>query len=749
MFLGNFSYTNKAIKLIIDPENGAIVEANTAACNFYGYAEEELLAKKIYDINVMSPESTDRAMQKAIHEDQALFCFKHRLASGEVRDVEVYSGPVIESDKNMLYSIVHDVTGRKQAEDALRDSETRLRSLVRTIPDLIWLKDQNGVYLSCNPRFERFFGAKEKDIIGKTDYDFIDKKMADSFRSHDQLAIEKGQASLNEEEIKFADDGHREIIETIKTPMYADDGKLTGVLGIGRDITRRKQAEEALKRSHRRFLTVLNSIDSNIYVADMQTHKVLFMNKHMIDDFGQDMTGDDCWAAFRCQSEPCSDCVSDQLIDEDGKPTDVYVWQEKHPVTGRWYINHVRAIEWTDGRLVRFQIATDITELKKKEDDLRQAHKMDALGTLAGGIAHDFNNILSAIFGYTELSIDDVEKGSHLEDNLNEIFKAAKRAKDLVNQILTFARQSDDELKPIRVDLIVKEVIKFMRSSIPSTIDLRQNIASDSLILGDSTQIHEILMNLCSNAAYAMEEGSGILEVSLKDITIGGTSGKVLPGLQPGNYMELKVSDTGTGIPADIIQAVFEPYFTTKPAGEGTGMGLAMVHGMVTNHGGKIAVDSKLGQGSVFTIYLPVTRKRTTHDTGKPERLPAGTERILFVDDEAAITRMTSQVLKRLGYQVTIRTSSLEALELFKSKPNEFDLVISDMTMPNLTGDLLAIELMNIRPDIPVILCTGYSKKISDESATRIGIKALIYKPLVKAELAQVIRSVLNRKQPP
>ncbi len=400
--------------------------------------------------------------------------------------------------------------------------------------------------------------------------------------------------------------------------------------------------------------------------------------------------------------------------------------------------------KFKDGNCVIMKgIIQNITEQKKMEGQLQQAQKLESIGNLAGGIAHDFNNILSSIIGYTELALDDVQKGSNIEDNLQEVYTAGKRAKDLVKQILAFARQSDEERKPVRVDTIAKEVLTLIRSTIPTTIEVKEKIESRSLIMGNPSQVHQLFMNLCTNAAQAMENTGGILEIRLTDEKHNDSSSTLL-GLNAGNYMKITVSDTGSGISPDIIGSIFEPYFTTKGVGEGTGMGLAMVHGLVETYGGEITVDSELGQGTTFSIYLPVTKKSESCRQYEKEALPSGTDRILLVDDELPIVKMGSQVLERLGYRVTIRTSSFEALELFRSKPDDFDLVITDMTMPNMTGDKLAIEMKKIRPEIPVILCTGYSKKVSDETASEIGIKAFAYKPIVKADLAKTVRKVLD-----
>ncbi|MCF8074594.1 MAG: response regulator [Desulfotignum sp.] len=378
------------------------------------------------------------------------------------------------------------------------------------------------------------------------------------------------------------------------------------------------------------------------------------------------------------------------------------------------------------------------------ESQLHQSQKMEAIGNLAGGIAHDFNNILSSIIGFTQLALDQVEENTEFEDDLQEVLTAGNRAKDLVKQILAFARQSEEETRPLQPSVIIKEVLRFIRSSIPTSIEIRQNIKSDSFIRGNPTQIHQILMNFCTNAAHAMEDHGGLLEVNIKDISIEPGTKKDTIDVKPGDYIQLSVSDTGTGIPDEIITSIFDPYFTTKKFGEGTGMGLAVVQGIVEIYGGKITVDSRLGQGSTFTAYLPITKKEKLDRIYTHEELPTGSEKILYVDDEASIAKMGKRTLEQLGYSVEIKTESLKALEFFRSNPTDIDLVITDMTMPHMTGEVLSSELMNIRPDIPVILCTGFSKKVSDESATEIGIKAFVRKPFVKADLAKTVRKVLD-----
>ena len=396
-------------------------------------------------------------------------------------------------------------------------------------------------------------------------------------------------------------------------------------------------------------------------------------------------------------------------------------------------------------------ISLDITDRERAEADklkleqkLQQAHKMEAIGTLAGGIAHDFNNILTSIIGFTELALDRVEQDATLENHLQEVYTAGTRAKELVRQILAFARRSGEEIRPIQVGAITREVIRFIRSSIPTTIELKHHIDRDTMIMGNATQVHQVLMNLCTNAAQAMEDAGGVLEVTLKKVTIDAETASSRLSIKPGSYVCLQVADTGSGIAPENLGSIFEPYFTTKVPGEGTGMGLAMVYGITESYGGKITVESEVGVGTHFTLYLPIAGRRVAEPPFQPQELPRGNERILFVDDEATIANLGQQALQRLGYHVTAHTDSTAALETFRQKPDQFDLVVTDMTMPELTGDKLAQAVMKIRPDIPVMLCTGYSKKITPDAAKRMGIRAFALKPMVKADLANTVREVLD-----
>ncbi len=390
-------------------------------------------------------------------------------------------------------------------------------------------------------------------------------------------------------------------------------------------------------------------------------------------------------------------------------------------------------------------IFVDVTERKRLEGQLQQAQKMEAIGTLAGGIAHDFNNILFPIIGYTEMTLDRLDSESRERKYMEEVLKGAHRARDLVAQILTFSRQGDREVKPLRTQLVVKEAMKLLRSTMPSTIEIRERIDKNSRpVLADPTQVHQIVMNLCTNAYHSMRETGGLLEVGLKEVAFDDEN---IPGgsrLGPGPYILLTVSDTGGGMDAATLQQIFDPYFTTKGKSEGTGLGLSVVHGIVNTYGGDIQVFSHPGEGTTFHVYLPAIDGVPAEDTPTDEMPAGGTERILVVDDEAVLLKMLDRMLSSLGYDVTCKQDSREALQSFIDAPSDVDLVITDMTMPELTGIQLARELLHVRPDLPVILCTGFSALISEESAAAIGIKKLVMKPVVRRDMAEAIRGVLD-----
>jgi len=403
----------------------------------------------------------------------------------------------------------------------------------------------------------------------------------------------------------------------------------------------------------------------------------------------------------------------------------------------------VTPIRDADGRITNYVgVARDVTHEKDLEKQLREAQKMEAIGTLAGGIAHDFNNILMPVMGYTEMALEDVPEDSLLEANLQEVLSATQRAVDLVKQILTFSRQREQERKPVRVGLIAKEATKLLRASLPSTIqmDYRSGVESD-LVMADPTQIHQVIMNLCTNAAHAMRETGGRLEVTLSDCAADDAGRE--PGT--GNWLRLSVTDTGHGIPAGTLARIFEPYFTTKDKQGGTGLGLAVVHGIIESHAGAITVESEVGKGTTFHVLLPLieTEAAPERDDRSAEEIQ-GEGTILFVDDEATIVNLAQRMLESFGFEVVPFTGSVDALAAFREDPGRFDAVVTDMTMPNLTGVDLTKEILQIRPDTPIVLCTGFSELITPEQSKTIGIREFVMKPLLKRKLGEAVQRALS-----
>jgi signal transduction histidine kinase/ActR/RegA family two-component response regulator len=397
------------------------------------------------------------------------------------------------------------------------------------------------------------------------------------------------------------------------------------------------------------------------------------------------------------------------------------------------------------------QVEERTQALAESERQMQQVLKLQAIGTLAGGIAHDFNNILFPIIGYTELTMDEVAEGSPTRRNLEEILKAANRAKELVQQILTFSRQNGRERKPIRVQVIVKEALRLLRASIPKTIEILCDLDEHcNAIMGDPTQMHQVLMNLCTNAYQAMQETGGRLEIRLTETNIGYDETVKHIGIKMGPHLHLIVKDEGVGMETSVLERIFEPYYTTKEPGKGTGLGLSVIHGIVKNHGGFITVESTPGKGSTFHVYLPTLEEAEAEieEEACPQKT-GGNERILLVDDEPQIVDMEKRILEKLGYRVTARSNGGDALKALQEQPDGFDLVITDMTMPQMTGDRLACHVWEIRPDIPVILCTGYNEMISEDKANAMGIRKFLLKPVDKEELAVAIRNALDSTRTP
>lgn len=659
-----------------------------------------------------------------------------------------------------LVGICRDTSVRKRLENALRQSNAELSAIYENAPVMMCLLDENRQVLYVNRAFVEFSGRPERElkagracgvlgcintVLDSRGCGYSDKCRSCSLR----LAIDKtfttGLSQRDIEQTATLDrSGKRNSFTLLgSTALILSEGKANLLLCL-QDITERtKNMEErqrlsaAIEQSAEAI--VVTELDGTIqfvnpaferitgYSAEEtigKNPKILQSGRHdehFYKEMWDTITAGNVWRG--------------RLIN---RKKDGTLYDEEAVIS---------PARDAAGNIINFvAVKRDVTQELRLESQLRQAQKMEAIGTLAGGIAHDFNNILGGIINYTQIAMEDINDHDFVRDSLDWIMKLSERASDMVRQILAFSRKTEQEKHPIQLQSLIKESIKLLRGSIPANIEILSSIDEQTgCVLADLTQMHQILINLCSNAAYAMKEKGGYIEISLSNCVLHKAAPE-FPKLPPGDYVRLTVSDTGTGIEPAILGKIFDPYFTTKQVGEGTGMGLAVVHGIVEAHQGAIAVQSAPEKGASFVLLLPQATAEAQAVTTDERILPRGREHILIVDDEQAMVKPVTVMLKKQGYTVTSCKSSLEALQAFQKNPDIFNLVLSDQTMPQMTGEHLAQELFKIRPGIPVILMTGYSAMIDKEKAQRIGVKALLTKPFPKDMLVREIRKVLDEK---
>ena len=644
----------------------------------------------------------------------------------------------------VVRSALENVKRSRQLGEAQATVQRQLgfvEQLINAIPNPIFYTDAQGAYLGCNKAFEQQHGVKREEIVGKSVHDVFQKRTANMLHKKDQELLKRPGVQIYETIARHADGSPYDTIDS-KATFTDPDGSLKGIVGVSVDISELKRARDERER----LASAMEQVEEGV-VTTAADWTIQYVNPAFVSLSG--------YSPELCIGRSFHEIMGAHYTgfeydDKGTKPGDQMLGKSRDG-TERDVVARFSPAYDPEGSVTGYVgILRDTTHEIRLEKLLRQAQKMEAVGTLAGGIAHDFNNILGAISGFTELSMFDLEENSPIRPNLERVLEAARRAKDLVRQILTFSRQRDQEKQPTQVSLIVKEALKLLRSSLPSTIEIRQNIRSSSLLLADPTQIHQILMNLCSNASHAMQEKGGALDVSLENVDLPRDPEVVsqLPGLEPGPYLRLSVSDTGYGIDPAIQHRIFDPYFTTKKIGEGTGLGLAVVDGIVKDSGGMVNVFSEPGKGTVFHVWLP--RLESTRDKADrvetAEPLPGGNETILLVDDEKSLVEAGRQMLARLGYQVVVRLCPAEALAAFLAQPGKFDMVITDHTMPKMTGIELAREILAVRPEMPIILCTGFSAVLgmTPDKARAVGIREMIMKPVIMRDLAETVRRVLT-----
>jgi two-component system, cell cycle sensor histidine kinase and response regulator CckA len=642
----------------------------------------------------------------------------------------------------------------RRTQQELEASRDRYSALYDFAPVGYLTLDRTGRILEANLTAARLLGTARGELLRQRLTDFIVPAAQDTFYRHRQQVVATHLPQACELAMQRQDGTAFFVrLESLDEPEKTG-GALRWRTALS-DITARKRAEEALVLQRDWLEVTLASIGDAVITTDTE-HAITFLNRTAEALTGwtpQDALGRPIDEVFRIMHEDTRRAVKNPALSllREGRLSELApeaVLLTRHgseiPIAGSGVF--IRSSSgMLHGAVVVFR---DITAQRHLEAQLRETQKMEAIGTLAGGIAHDFNNILQIILGFTELVQSMVAQASPAWQPLQHVLTAGQRAKELVQQMLAFSRHHAPQRQPLRLHLLLHETLQLLRAALPSTIDIRAFLNTTSgTVLANPAQLQQVLMNLASNADYAMRTTGGVLEVHLDEVDITPHGAVASPPLPSGPYLCLTIRDTGEGMTPEVMARIFEPFFTTKGPGEGTGLGLAVVYGIISRHEGTITVASTPGQGTTFTIYLPQVAEAPPVRDRLAEPLPTGTERLLFVDDEEALRICARETLVSLGYDVTVCTSSLEALAAFRATPLGFDLVITDQTMPAMTGETLVRELRHIRPDLPIILCTGYSPLIDAERAAVLGIEAFLLKPVESATLAHTIRQVLTRQK--
>lgn len=694
-----------------------------------------------------------------------------------------------------ILTLVVNIMRRLRAERALREREGELKSLFENNPVSCWLEDFSAVknyfdelradgVSDLENHFSEYPNAvvkcsqliKIKDVNQATLALHKAKSKEELFQGLDKTFTPESLIVFQKELVDMwngkTETTYDAIVKTLDNELRyitvsykiapGHEESLDNILVTLFDITDRKSAEDALRASTREYQSTVEGLLAGVIVHAADT-KVLICNKEATNILGltkEQIVGkqsiDSAWKFVHEDSSPMNyEEYPASIVISTKTPLINYTVgisrPDKKNIT--WVLVNATPLLSSSGVLEKVIVNfINITEQKREAEEkknltvqLQHSQKMEAIGTLAGGIAHDFNNILSAILGYSELAKNIVPQNSTISNHLGKILQAGHRAKKLVQQILAFSHRDHTDRVPLQPASIVDEAMKMLRPTLPTTIEIIQNIEPTvGYIFANPTQMNQILMNLCTNAFHAMEERGGMLEITVKETQLNREDLALEPNINTGAFFHLSVGDSGPGIPAKVKGKIFDPYFTTKATGKGTGLGLSLVHGIVTSYGGFVSIDSDMNRGAIFHVFIPITHDNTPPLEEEVKLIPGGKERVLFVDDEAVLTELYKSLLEGLGYHVTISNRSSEALEVFKEQSDQFDIVVTDQTMPGLTGSEMAAKMMQIRPDIPIILYTGYSTTISEKMAKSMGIKGFAFKPLSKKDIAVLLRKVLD-----
>ncbi len=756
--------TENAGEAIVVAQDGMIKFANQMTSRLTGFPLPEITSRPY--ITFIHPDDRDKVsgnQQARIRGEQVPSFYEFRLINSEdsVRWVEVNAVVTEWDGRAATLNLLTDITERKRSEEKINSQARTLNVIFNSAPNILLLVNDEGRVEKINHKGAAFSGRKENELLGLLGGEVFN--CISSFdgegcgrnpvcshcpvRTRVESTLQTGVPRSEEEgRMTFLIDGKETTLHLLISTVPVELDGSNKILILLTDITKLKQAEDALAESEKRYRTFFEQAPYGAVVLDQKTARITEFNDQACRQLGYSREE---FARLR---------VSDIELEESAEEIQTHIQEvlkegydefETLQRNKQGEIRHVHVhaqVTEINNHPVYRCIWRDITKELELENRVTQAQKMEAIGTLAGGIAHDFNNILGAVTGYTEMALFHIAPDSPERGYLEQVLRGGERAKDLVKQILAFSRQSDEEKKPVHMGIILKEALKFLRATLPTTITIESAIDRDSgVVLADPVQIHQIIMNLCSNAGYAMRLNGGLLRIDLRDVQLDADEVKRLD-LEPltGAYSRLSVSDTGTGIPPAVLNRVFDPFFTTKGKGEGTGLGLSVVHGIVKHSGGAITVETQPGEGATFKIYLP---RLATVEQEKPaprEPLERGSGVVLLVDDEETLAQLGRHMLQRLGYEAVCSTTGKEALALFSSEPERFDLIVTDLTMPGVTGIDLAKAILAIRPDIPVILCTGYSDELTEQRAREAGIREIVTKPINFRDFGVVIQKMLS-----
>ncbi|ACN16332.1 predicted fusion protein, periplasmic substrate-binding protein (N-terminal) / sensory box regulatory protein (C-terminal) [Desulforapulum autotrophicum HRM2] len=650
----------------------------------------------------------------------------------------VWSLMLLRQIKGKTARLSDELAERTLAEQRLKKSEEEIKSIFRAVPTGIGVVCDRKI-IQANEQLARVTGFSRDELIGQSA-----RLLYPNEARYDHVGLEKyqqiDQVGIGTVETQWQrKDGRLIDVLLSSTPIDLEDLS-RGVTFAALDITDLKAKESQLLESEKKYQAIMGSMKEPVYITS-EDYLIEYMNPTMIQRTGYDATGEDCFTAIHGFSERCPWCEFDTIKNGSTQEMDIVSFKDNHSF-------HVSAtpIAHANGTVSMLNVLRDTTRMKQIEAQLQQAQKLEAVGVLAGGIAHDFNNILSGIFGYSKLAERHIDNPTKAKSHIRQIIKGSQRAAELIQQILAFSRKTEPKMQVLILSTVVKEILDLIRSSIPSSIVICEKIVCEKPILGDPVRIHQALMNLCTNAFQAMVS-TGVLTVEVDMMDVFHSANGPIPNMVPGQYLTVKVMDTGNGMDPKTLNKIFDPYFTTKKPGEGTGLGLALVYGVVEEHGGYVTVDSGPGQGSAFQLFFPVVDERAGNQIEVPnlqEVPPGGREHIMVVDDEESILLSTQELLKDYGYEITAFENSADAYAEFEKDPLKFDLVITDMTMPQLSGVELSTKMLNLRSELPIILCTGYCGTYDEKKALALGVKKYVQKPIDSRTLLGLIRELIH-----